>query len=255
MSTIEEQELAEAGEPAAGEPDVDADEQADLGDGDQVEPDLEHDLGAGDEPEREIDEEHDDVPEHGHPSGMDPETFAMMEERGKKLDRLGTHVAKKLVEIFGEQEADEFELCELCTWTHTFGWRVPTVPPEQVRDAVKRAIGLGTLDEMRPYSAFATCDTCAGLGNVRTGSQVTAHLYRTCPSCMGRGYSSTIATDADRPAPSAPVAAMQAFEGGPAVEPDVDMFGTPRGHPDYGKLAQHREVPISHWADNLPTGP
>jgi len=252
MSTLEEQAERERQEldtpelePTTGdEPDPATGDEPEPTDAFDPEPDPDEDPDAEPEPDPET--------EQADAGGLDPETFALMEERGKKLDKLGQYVARKLVEIFGEEEADELELCELCQWTHTFGWRVAQVPPEQVRDAVKRAIGLGTLDELKDYAAFQTCQTCGGLGNVRTGSQVTAHLYRQCPSCQGRGYSSSLDTDANRPAPQTPIAAMPTADGGPAVEADYDMFGTPAGHPDYGKLAQHREVPISHWSANLP---
>jgi len=220
--------------------------------------DVDEPVEPGDAPEP---TEPDEPTEPGNPDDdeanarVDVDTERLMEERGRKLDKLGQYVARKLVEIFGEEEADSLELCELCQWTHTYGWRVPVVPPEPVRDAVKKAIGLGTLDELQPYPAFNACDTCKGLGNVRTGSQVTQYLFRTCPTCKGRGYNSSLPDDLETPQLAAPVAAMPTEDGAPAQLPDVDMFGTPRGHPDYGKLAQHREVPISHWQGNLPTPP
>jgi len=252
MGAVEEQELLEREEAERLERDAGAAGDNDLEGGDRDpfegdlpvtlddDDDLEVESQLGDEQQRQLDQEH------------QRESEALMEERGKKLDKVGAYVAKKLVEIFGEEAADELELCELCQWTHTYGWRVSQTPPPAVRDAVKRAIGLGTIDEMLAYAAFTTCDTCDGLGNVKTGSQVTEYLYRTCPTCGGRGYSSTLEADAGA-APVRPiVAAMPAADGAPPQAPDLDMFGTPRGHPDYGKLAQHREVPISHWADNLP---
>jgi hypothetical protein len=252
MSTVEEQELAEQAEREEAER-LER-EQANVGNGAgddgqleeellvQLSPDL--DLGSGDR---------DDAEERfALNAPLDESTERAMEERGKKLDKLGTYVARKLVEIYGEEEADSLELCELCQWTHTYGWRVPVTPPEPVRDAVKRAIGLGSIDELKDYTAFTTCNTCAGLGNVKTGSQVTEHLYRQCPDCKGRGYASALPDDADRVASTSPIAAAPLVEGGPPQSPDVDMFGTPLGHPDYGKLAQHREVPISHWQYNLP---
>jgi hypothetical protein len=252
MSTVEEQELAEQAEREAAEQ-LER-EQADAGNGDGDGDPLEDELLVQLTPDLDLDpDDVDDGQERfALNAPLDESTEKAMEERGKKLDKLGTYVARKLVEIFGEAEADSLELCELCQWTHTYGWRVPVTPPDPVRDAVKRAIGLGTIDEMQSYSAFDTCDTCAGLGNVKTGSQVTEYLYRPCPSCGGRGYSSTLDADVGQQAVKSIVAAMPVVEGGPAIAPDVDMFGTPRGHPDYGKLAQHREVPISHWQSNLP---
>lgn len=191
---------------------------------------------------------------------LGPNTAAELERRGKMLDRLGTYVTKKLTEIFGEEEADSLEPCPLCSWTHTYGYCVPGVPPDFVREAVKEAIGFGTVDELQPYAAFQECATCKGLGNVRTGSQVQGHLYRQCPSCKGLGYSSSLPTDQQPQTAAAPplavvgpsISAVEVMPGAPPQEPDFDVYGTPRSHPDYGKMPTMRVLPISHWRENLP---
>lgn len=251
MSTLEDQELREREEAKraaleVGADDDDATAHDDLAGGDGGADDDDAGDGGADD-----DDGTEHAGDHSHADGLYPDTERLMEERGKKLDRLGVYVAKKLVEIFGEEAADELELCELCTWTHTYGWRVPQTPPAAVRDAVKIAIGIGTLNELKPYSGFQTCETCDGQCNVLTGAKAGNELFRQCPSCKGRGYSSTLPDDAARPPAGTPIVATELAGGAPAQVPDFDMFGTPRDHPDYGKLAQHREVPISHWAHNL----
>lgn len=189
-------------------------------------------------------------------------TEAELERRGKQLDRLGNYVGKKLTEIFGEEEAGQLEPCELCSWTHTYGYRVPGVPPDFVREAVKEAIGFGTVDELQSFDAFAECATCKGLGNVRTGSHVQGHMYRQCPTCNGIGYSSSLPVDARPAAVATPaiaevgpsISAVEVQPGAPLQEPDFDLYGTPRAHPDYGKMPNMRVLPISHWRENLPPG-
>lgn len=213
-------------------------------------------LEDGDDDDDELDQGGDGGPEQ--PQG--PDAAALMERRGQQLDRLGKHVVKKLIEAFGQEEADTLEPCELCSWTHTYGYRVQGVPPDFVRAAVKNAIGFGTVDELEPYTAFQECTTCKGLGNVRTGSQVDKHMYRSCPSCKGIGYSSSLAEDNQQALAATPAAAVvgpslsavQVAPGAPPQEPDFDVYGTPRSHPDYGKMPTMRVLPISHWRDNLP---
>ncbi|HEY4441655.1 MAG TPA: hypothetical protein VGN14_14445 [Candidatus Elarobacter sp.] len=228
--------------PELEQPEVDETaETADVDELDQVD----------DDPDATDDDELEDQVESPEAAGFTPE---QLEERSKKLDKLSAYVARKLTEIFGEDEAKELLLCELCTWTQTHGYRLPVLPPEAVRDAVKLAIGQGTIDELNSYAAFSACETCNGLGNVKTGSHVSGQEWRACPSCKGRGYSSTLDDDQLTHAVTTSVAAAPLVEGGPEVEPDFDSFGTPRSHPEFGMMPQFRKVPISEWAHNVPAG-
>jgi hypothetical protein len=173
--------------------------------------------------------------------------------RDRKLASLEGYIGRKLEEIFGKEAADSLELCELCTWTHTHGWRVDALPPPAVVEAVKRAIGIGSLDQYNEFPAFQTCQACGGQCSVKTGAKAGNELTRKCPICKGRGYSSSLPEDANRAAAVDPVAAEPQAEGLPAAMPDRDMFGTPAGHPDYGKMPQFREIPVSHWQEHAPT--
>lgn len=40
----------------------------------------------------------------------------------------------------------------------------------------------------QPHDFFQTCETCAGFGQVLTGSLRAGQEARDCPACMGRGY-------------------------------------------------------------------
>jgi len=171
---------------------------------------------------------------------------AKLEKAQKTLEAL---IGRRLEELYGKEAVDQLELCELCTWSHTHGWRVPQLPPEQVIEAVKRAIGIGTLDQYSDFPAFQTCQACNGMCHVKTGAKAGTELTRKCPVCNGRGYSSALAEDSGRPPAADPIVAESHTEGLPPVLPDRDMFNTPLGHPDYGKMPQFREVPIAHWQE------
>jgi hypothetical protein len=247
---LDEQEAAERERAELAEREAEQERELGSGDVDELEA-----AAAGAEPEHAGDAGEPEQGSNGAAAaagdGPQASSFAEAEAINKQLDRVESYLTRKYEEIFGADAAD-LQDCPLCAWSRTWGRIVPRVPPEEVREAVKVAIGMGTLSELREVPQFQTCQVCGGYCNVLTGAKAGNQLYRRCPNCKGAGYTSSLPDDPSPAAAGTPSIAEPLAEGLPPQTPDFDQFGTPRGHPDYGKLVQYREVPVSAWADNLP---
>lgn len=93
-----------------------------------------------------------------------------------------------------------------------------------------------------------TCDTCQGWGRVKTGSKVSGQQLVNCERCAGHGWIGSRTYDSITPALSivgddtnAPVLTEE-------EEAGLDVWGTPRNHPDWGKSPQYRSP---NWATEL----
>lgn len=42
--------------------------------------------------------------------------------------------------------------------------------------------------DFQTHEQYRTCDSCGGLGQIRTGSRVHGHELLSCPACQGRGF-------------------------------------------------------------------
>lgn len=120
------------------------------------------------------------------PEGQ-PETLALLEERGKSFDKLSKHVAKRTGEILGEDATMAIE-CPLCSYYGMPGW-VPTVaPPEELQSALLHYAGLRAPSDYSKDAYSSTCSKCNGLGEVLTGSQVMGQERLPCYDCQGKGW-------------------------------------------------------------------
>jgi hypothetical protein len=158
-----------------------ADAQAEHAD---TEPAADQDTDPDGEPEPE--------PEPEQDTGI--ESSAHIEAIGKKLDNLNKYVARKMGEILGD-DAQLFELCEICTFSQTPGWRPSGPLPSEVVTAVMHALGRHATSDYKPDTHSKACDDCGGLGSVATGSQVPGQDKLPCVECKGLGW---LATDAER---------------------------------------------------------
>lgn len=116
-----------------------------------------------------------------------PSTEAVSEEIGKKLDALQKHVAKKMGDILGE-DVTMFEVCEVCSYTNTPGWRLSGPYPPDVEMAVRHAMGQHAPAEYKKDGYSRVCDLCNGLGEVSTGSLVPGQDTIICMGCRNKGW-------------------------------------------------------------------
>jgi hypothetical protein len=156
------------------EPDDDDDEGA-----------SEADFGGG-EPDVDLADAEPDA-DPSAPDSAEVESFARMEEIGKKLDGLQKHVAKRLGDILGE-DVTMFEECEVCSYSNTPGWRPKGPYPEEVAANVRGVLGELAPSEYLPDPYTNTCNTCNGRGLTRSGSSVANMELVTCIPCGGKGW-------------------------------------------------------------------
>jgi hypothetical protein len=169
----------------------------------------------------------------------------------KKVSRKADNYVKGLVELLGP-ELGGYAGCTMCDGFPP-GLVILEAIDDERRANVQRQLGIETLDDYETDEPFFTsCPTCNGRGRVRTGSKVTGKETEQCRKCGGRGF--VTPTDQAQPAGGQPPVLVVAGDNGPPPErPAYDEFGTPSWHADYGKMVDMRDVPVSHWAGNLPT--
>lgn len=88
------------------------------------------------------------------------------------------------------EQADELEKA-----TTAYYRRVAKVFKGELPPECPACSGLGfdlfggaSAPEFREHEHYIGCADCAGLGKVKTGSQVMGHDLADCPHCQGRGY-------------------------------------------------------------------
>lgn len=176
------------------------------------------------------------------------ETEKAVSKRLKSLENEAERHARRIGEIIGA-DAESLVQCELCP-PNFGGWRFDVAPAEDVTQRVRAAIGLPDVSNFAMSATEKPCDDCRGLGRVRTGSQVPGRETALCDACGGDGYVASRPRLNAAPAQPAPV---EAANGTSAPYDDGikrDMFGTPEGDPDYGKLPNLRERPVEYWQQN-----
>jgi hypothetical protein len=168
----------------------------------------------------------------------------------KALESLGkeaTRHANRVSEIMGE-DALALVPCELCA-VNIPGFRFSIQPNEEVQRAVRAAIGLPTLETLKPDLYSRKCDTCDGAGKVLSGSLVQGRETLACVDCGGNGWKPV----GQERQSGAPVATLDGEPAPLAAVPDDgirrDMFGTPEGDPDFEKMPNARQRPISYWQE------
>lgn len=129
----------------------------------------------------------DPEPEPESESDTQPSTEAVSEEIGKKLDALQKHVAKKMGDILGE-DVTMFEVCEVCSYTNTPGWRLSGPYPPDVETAVRHAMGQHAPAEYKTDGYSSVCTQCEGLGQTQSRSKVPGQDLLVCYGCKGRGW-------------------------------------------------------------------
>jgi hypothetical protein len=148
-------------------------------------PDTEPDTDPDFEPVTEPDAEPDVAPVPA--PDTEPESQALMEEIGKKLDGVQRYVARKMSEILGEH-ANDFEVCDLCSYWNTPGWRHTGQLPAELIDQLLHVLGQRSPTDLREDRYSEACDRCNGEGVVLTGSKVPGQDRLSCVDCNGMGW-------------------------------------------------------------------
>jgi len=221
-------------EPAEGEPAVDPDEDVnpDHPDGD---PDADDAIeGAGDEPGQ------------GEPQAAGP-GFGLSPEQAEqvfgKAERKAQDYRKRTVAAL-DPISEDFVLCPLClpfAPGFIFDPALAMVEGPQ-REAVLSAIGEAGDLEVLDAPHARQCDTCGGLGKVKSGSRVQGYETVVCPRCEGRGFMGVTGPTGELPAP--PLGNVTEIRPASEAEPapETDPFGRTPDHPDYGVMPMYVEA-------------
>lgn len=109
-----------------------------------------------------------------------------VEETYKKLDKETERHVKRIAELVGDAFA-YLVPCELCDPSMP-GFRWPREPADEVKVAVRMAIGDRQPENWQADQYSRRCDACEGLGEVVTGSQVRGQTTLPCMICDARGW-------------------------------------------------------------------
>jgi hypothetical protein len=206
----EEEEAAEAGEPAEAEP-------------------------PADEPPT-------DQPE---PQGLSDEEA---ERIGRQLDKERTRHSNRVSEIMGEW-AQPLGICPLCE-PNIPGFIFPassTAPRGELHGALLEVLKNPLAPEYETDPTKPACDTCKGLGKIKTGSKVPQYETLICATCNGQGFVGQGVSHILTPAGETPEPVAVASNGQAEPPADVDAFGSPRlletgmENPNYGRMPQYKD--------------
>lgn len=159
---------------------------------------------AGQDPER---QEPDAEPEEEEeePEGEATVSVQDLDKALERLDREASRHANRVSEIMGE-DAQMLVPCELCAPAIP-GFRFPVPPDDEVKERVLIALGQPPRPDYLKDSYSRTCEACAGLGEVLTGSQVKGRDTLPCYTCKGQGW---VPVGGERAGGSVPMAAPTA---------------------------------------------
>lgn len=210
------------------------------------------------EPEREPDDV-DGPPDDDAPDVQPDEAPAAEAPQGKsqkeidaqvtKLERASNTYTRKVAEILGDDLVDFVPSPLSLPFLFGFVFNPANVPlDEGVLDATRRLIGEPVPRPLEQDPEARTCPRCDGWGETLTGSKVNTKNTVRCRECQGRGWVGELANIT--PAQVAELHSVNVESNGHDGEPAAleDSWGTPIGHPDYGKMPQYRD---QGWAEAL----
>jgi len=222
-----------------------------------------------DEPEAEpesADDEADEADEHEEtvndpvveqaeqPRGMGwtPEEW---EKRNRKAEQRFATYEAALQKVY-EHEFDQLAPCPLCLGT-TRGYVVKEAAgrvPEEQADLVKHFLGIARPVDYPQSGDHRSCDGCAGLGKVTTGSRVPGHETIPCPSCKGYGYTPPPTLTGNGNVPDAASKPLLSVVSEDIEQGDFDDWKQPkmlpdgRENPNYGKMPSYW-IQVQPWGD------
>lgn len=208
---------------------------------------------AGDRDDRDDQDDVTDDPDLGDPDDDDdddepgvnrpgPASEVDIEAAFRKLEKEAARHANRVAEIMDEGAA-ELVVCELCHPAIP-GFRFPGEIDGAQLVAVKTAIGIDAGPDLKPDTYSRVCDGCAGWGNVSSGSRVAREATLRCRVCKGRGWVS-IGGEREAEISEPPEQGdVDRAAGDREPLPDLDAWGTPIDHPEYGVSPQYRRLPL-----------
>jgi hypothetical protein len=213
-------------------------------------------LGAGEPSDDDLAEEADETPEEptdGQESASMERvaTAEELEAQRAKLQRSATNWRNRVSDVLGE-DAQHLVPCELCE-PDIPGFHFPAemMIPETELDARLIAALIGSDGPDYPEASdVSRCETCAGYGNVRTGSRVAGRETKTCSTCVGYGYVPPPSLDRNGPAPAGQAPELVAVGASPGLMDDHDAWNSPRllpdgrENPNYGKMPQYKDAAL-----------
>jgi hypothetical protein len=156
----------------------------------------------------------------------------IMRSLEREAERHGREVVKRAGPMF-----DDLVPCPLCTdGPGTVGYIVPQLPePAQTmrRQAVAMALGGDAEPEYLHDPDKDTCDVCAGLGMLATGSKVPNQEALPCRACTGQGWRQKLAAVAPPPVYTASGGTPQIGTASTSASAPTDTWGRPLGHPHF----------------------
>ena len=205
------------------------------------------------DPPPDADEPDPDTPE---PDELQPElepgrdeSPEQVEARFRKSEQAYKRFAKAVESALGPL-ANDLTPCPLCPPAHAGFVNVHDAGrlPAEVRDVVKLFLGEQTPADFPQSSAHKTCDVCAGLGKVRTGSRVPNNEAIMCPACKGCGYLPPPGAYANGQGAATNVPELVTVGGGDKPPDEHDAWGSPRlldsglDNPNYGRMPQYKDA-------------
>lgn len=165
-----------------------------------------------------------------------------------RLDAEATRHSNRVSDILGE-DAQHLVVCELCEpGIPGFHWpanvQQPYSPLHEQLLAVLRNPATSEL-ELDPNKP--ACETCKGMGQIRTGSQVPTYRTLQCAACNGRGFVMTGAGAMNGPTSEVPVPVAVGAADEAAAPKDADEWGHPRllddgmENPNFGRMPQYTD--------------
>lgn len=210
------------------------------------------------EPEREDDDvdgpaDDDVAPDETEAEYVAPEPPGLSQKeidaRVTKLERASNTYTRKVAEILGEDLADFVPSPLSLPFLFGFVFDPANVElPGEVLDATRRLIGEPVPPPLIQAPDARVCPTCDGWGQVLTGSKVHPFNVAKCIECQGRGWVGERANITPAEVAALHSVAIPQENAPPTPDDELDSWGTPRGHPDFGKMPQYRDP---GWSEAL----
>lgn len=210
------------------------------------------------QPEREADdvdgppdEDADDLKEQGDEQARQEQvrTQKEIDAQVSKLEKASTGYLTKIATILGDDLADFKPSPLSLPFLFGFVFDPASVPlDEAVVNATKAFIGDPVPPPLEQAPDAHECPICHGWGQVKTGSKVHPFNVEKCRECNGRGWTGERANVTPAQAAAGFTPEFVAVSDDPTEADELDSWGTPRGHPDYGKMPQYRDP---GWSEAL----
>lgn len=197
-----------------------------------LEAEAEHPDAEPDEPIEpdEAEQEAEAVEEEAPP---EPSSLAQIQGMEKALEAEAKRHEKAVAKALGEHFGD-FRECPLCQVAgYAMQYQPGEIDPAQ-RDEIATVMGEASGPDYAKHPSEVRCPTCDGWGEMLNGSRRGEQMTSACQTCMGSGHvdKSQLASNV------VSIAQREQYpwetQPDPIVAPNVDRWGRPSNHPDFG---------------------